>query len=184
MATGLSFYDLWFPVQNTNGPVKVFPSYYAYLFVTEALGVSKYNRIANIFPGRQANGSSITTAMGDVSSGQLVSYGLWDLDGERGSALPSKLALLNLQIYNTTQAGTDIRLNGTFDISAYVRDPRQQVRIRRLQAPGADVKEGNQTLWAGQSYATGLATGDIREEIVEGPLINVQASEAALVFLD
>lgn len=163
--------------------MKVFPSYYAYLFITEALGFSRSNRIANLYPGRQSNGSSITTAMGDVSSGQLASYGLWDLDGELNSELPSKLALLNLQIYNTTQAETDIRFNATFDISAYVRDPRQQVRIRRLQAPGADVKEGNQTLWAGQSYATGLATGDIREEVVEGPLINVQASEAALVFL-
>lgn len=167
-----------------NGPVKVFPSYYAYLFITEALGFSKSNRIANIYPGRQANGSSITTALGDDSSGQLVSYGFWDLSGPLNSEYPSKLALLNLQIYNTTQAGTDIRPNATFDISAYVKDLKQQVRIRRLQASGADVKEGDDTLWAGQKYGTGLATGGIREELVEGPLVHVQASEAALVFLN
>lgn len=180
---GLSFYDLWYPVQNTNGPVKVFPSYYAYLFVTEALGFSKSTRIANLFPGRQANGSTNTTQLGDVSSGQLVSYGFWDLDGPLKTRYPSKLALLNLQIYNASQTGTTVRPNATFDISAYVKDPGQRVKIRRLQAPGADIIEGNATLWAGQNFGSGSPIGQVKEEIAPGPLVNVRASEAALVFL-
>ena len=178
---GLSFYNLWYPVQNLNGPIKVFPSYYAYLFITEAIGKSKSVQIANVYPGRQANGSSITTALGDVSAGQLVAYGLWDKDGPFKEESPSKLALLNLQIFNKTQ--DIVRPKASIDISAFIETPGQRISIRRLQAPGADVKEGSETTWAGQSYGSGLASGEIREEISTNPLVTLQASEAALVSL-
>ncbi|KAF8656853.1 hypothetical protein AX16_002400 [Volvariella volvacea WC 439] len=112
---GLSFYDLWYPVQNLNGPIKVFPSYSALLFVAEVLGHSKTLRIANIYPGRQANGSTITTELGDQPAGELVAYGLWDDAHPRGKEFPAKLVLLNLQIYNQTQ--TDPRPSATFNIS-------------------------------------------------------------------
>ncbi|KAJ2916591.1 hypothetical protein MD484_g3796, partial [Candolleomyces efflorescens] len=115
------FYNLWYPVQNLNGPIKVFPSYYAYLFITEAIGKSKSVQIANVYPGRQANGSSITTALGDVSAGQLVAYGLWDKDGPFKEGSPSKLALLNLQIFNKTQ--DIVRPKASIDISAFIETP-------------------------------------------------------------
>ena len=97
---GLSLYDMWYPVENVNGPVKVFPSYAAYLFVAEMLGTSGDLQIANLYPGRQANGSTITPALGDTSEGQISVYGLWD---EAKPEYPSKFAVLNLEIYNVTQ---------------------------------------------------------------------------------
>ncbi|KAK0458968.1 glycoside hydrolase family 79 protein [Desarmillaria tabescens] len=175
---GLSLYDMWYPIENLNGPVKVFPSYSAYLFIAEAIGTSQSLRIGNIYPGRQANGSSITAAMGDASQGQLVAYGFWD-DSSLG--YPVKLALLNLQSYNETEEGT--RPSTMFDISKYLSEGKGSVTVRRLQAPGADVKEGNVTTWAGQTYANGVAEGELIEEKIDGEVIVVAASEAVLVSL-
>jgi len=180
---GLSFYDMWYPVQNLNGPVKVFPSYTTYLFITETLGHSKTLQISNLYPGRQANGSSITTEMGDKSAGQLVAYGFWDASEKSSHGFPTKLALLNLEIYNQTQAGTTPRPRSTFDISRLLRNPNKPVRVRRLQAPGADIKDANVTTWAGQTFNTGTAVGRLVEEKVKGGKITLEASEAALVFL-
>jgi hypothetical protein len=183
---GLSFYNQWYPVENLNGPVKVFPSYSAYLFVTEAIGRSKSLQIANIYPGRQANGSSITTQLGDTSQGQLVAYGFWDTQRPSGSSYPTKLALINMEIYNVTQAAQGVaRPNATFDFSAYLdrKATQKPIKIRRLTAPGADVKEANITLWAGQEFSTGKPKGKIVEEIIRGGKVDVPASEAVLLFL-
>ncbi|KAG5652334.1 hypothetical protein H0H81_005402 [Sphagnurus paluster] len=181
---GLSFYDLWYPIQNTNGPVGVFPSYSAYLFIAETLGRSKSLRMANIYPGRQANGSTITTALGDNSQGQLVAYGFWDNKAKTGQQYPAKLALLNLQIYNQTQIGKVERPEATFDISGFLKDSEREVRVRRLTAPGADIKDGTVTTWAGQNYGSGVADGKLVEERVKGGKIKVKASEAVLVTVD
>jgi hypothetical protein len=170
-----------YPVQNMNGPVKVFPSYSAYLFIAEALGRSKTLRIANIYPGRQANGSTVTTALGDKSAGELVAYGFWDDNLPSKDRFPTKLALLNLQIYNQTQ--TIPRPVSTFDISAFKQRPNSPVTIRRLTAPGADVKEANVTTWAGQTFAFGVGAGKVVEEKITGGKISVAASEAVLVVL-
>ncbi|PPQ71187.1 hypothetical protein CVT24_010005 [Panaeolus cyanescens] len=178
---GLSFYDLWYPVQNQNGGIQVFPSYSAYLFIAEALGHSKTLHISNLYPGRQANGSSITTALGDTSAGQLVAYGFWDTSLPSARSSPTKLALLNLEIFNQTQAGQ--RPVSTFDISAFRSRTSDPIRIRRLQAPGADVKLGNLTTWAGQTFASGLPVGRMVEEVQSSSLVSLSASEAALVFL-
>jgi hypothetical protein len=172
-----------YPVQNLNGPVKVFPSYATYLFITETLGNSRTLQISNLYPGRQANGSGITTAMGDLSSGQLVAYGFWDTSDKSTHGFPTKLALLNLEIYNQTQAGTIARPSSTFDISGLLSHPNQPVRVRKLQAPGADVKDANVTIWAGQTFEDGYAHGKLVEEEVNDGKVTVQASEAALVFL-
>ncbi|KAF9485196.1 hypothetical protein BDN70DRAFT_871592 [Pholiota conissans] len=174
---GLSFYDMWYPVQSQNGPIQVLPSYATYLFIAETLGHSKDLRIANLYPGRQANGSSITTALGDESAGQLVAYGFWD----SSHSFPSKLALLNMQIFNQTNSAP--RPAVQFDITAFRRDGTSPVRIRRLQAPGADVVTANSTTWAGQTFASGLAEGKLVEEKQNSGIISVQASEAVLVFL-
>lgn len=179
--SGLSFYDLWYPVTNQNGGVQVFPSYSAYLFIAEALGHSKTLHISNLYPGRQANGSSITTALGDTSAGQLVAYGFWDTSLPTAVSSPTKLALLNLEIFNQTQSGS--RPVSSFDISAFRSTTSSPVRIRRLQAPGADVKLGNLTTWAGQTFASGLPVGKLVEEVQFSSLISLAASEAALVFL-
>ncbi|KAJ7773187.1 glycoside hydrolase family 79 protein [Mycena metata] len=178
---GLSRYDLWYPEDAMNGEKQVFPSYSAYLFITETIGVSKTLRLANLFPGRQANGSTITTAGGDVSAGQSVVYGFWE---DSAHAFPSKIALLNLQIFNQTEPGP--RPTTTFDISAFLPPGHKSVTVKRLQAPGADVTFGNQTTWAGQTFAlnsNGLAKGTLKQDVIQGGQIVVEASGAALVIL-
>ncbi|KAJ8094605.1 hypothetical protein PM082_010611 [Marasmius tenuissimus] len=180
---GLSRYNLWYPVDNLNGPTQVFPSYSAYLFITETLGHSRNLRIANIYPGRQSNGSTITTAGGDTSAGQLVAYGFWDTENPSGNQFPIKLALINMEIYN--QTSNETRPNAVFDFASYLPSPDTPVKVRRLQSLGADVKLGNQTFWAGQTFArTGLAEGEVKEETVTGGKITLEASEAALVMVD
>jgi len=149
--------------------------------VTEALGHSTSMRIANLYPGRQLNGSSITTALGDQSAGQLVAYGLWDTRLPSGESFPAKLALLNLQIFNQTQ--TSERPTVEFDISAFRQHANRPVTIRRLQAPGADIKAGNVTTWAGQTFSNGVAEGTLKEERQTGSIVSVAASEAVLVVL-
>ncbi|KAF9236722.1 glycoside hydrolase family 79 protein [Melanogaster broomeanus] len=153
---GEPFYNLWYPVDNYNGPIQVFPSYSAYLFVSELIGGSKSLRTANIFPGRQANGSSVTTADGDPSAGQVSVYGYWE---ELSADYPAKLAILNLEIYNST--ATYPRPNVTVDFSAFLSTPGGMVTVKRLTAPGADIKYGNLTTWAGQNFASGVAEGGV-----------------------
>ncbi|KAJ3768072.1 glycoside hydrolase family 79 protein [Lentinula raphanica] len=178
---GFSFYDLWYPIDNLNGPVQVFPSYSAYLFVADTIGSSRALKIANIYPGRQSNGSTITTAEGDTSEGQLVVYGFWDESLPSNATFPTKLALLNLQIYNETQE--DSRPVATFDISVFLSSADAQVTVRRLAAPGADTQSANVTLWAGQTFENGTPNGTLVEEKVSGGIVTVEASGAALVIL-
>ncbi|KAF9069212.1 glycoside hydrolase family 79 protein [Rhodocollybia butyracea] len=178
---GFSFYDLWYPIDNLNGPVQVFPSYSAYLFVAETIGRSRTLQIANIYPGRQANGSSITTAGGDTTQGQLVVYGFWDTSLPSGTRFPAKLALLNLQIFNETEKGP--RPVATFNISSMLPDPDSEISILRLVAPGADTQLANMTTWAGQTFENGTANGDPTEEKITGGIVTVEASSAVLVVL-
>ncbi|KAG1870632.1 glycoside hydrolase family 79 protein [Suillus subalutaceus] len=173
-------YDLWYPVDSQNGPIQVFPSYSAYLFVTEAIGYSKSLRLSNIFPGRQANGSSITTAGGDTSAGQISVYGFWDENSADSYDYPTKLALLNLELYNQTDSYP--RPNITIDISAYLPKKTQEVIVKRLTAPGANVLSAELTTWAGQTFASGVAEGNIVEETVSDGQVVVEASSAALVY--
>ncbi|KAI3618278.1 glycoside hydrolase family 79 protein [Moniliophthora roreri] len=179
---GLSLYNMWYPVDNLNGPVQVFPSYSSYLFITETLGHSKTMRIANIYPGRQANGSTITAGGGDTSAGQLVAYGFWDTSTPSGTAFPVKFALLNLQIFNQTSNYT--RPSAIFDISLFLPEQNTSVIVRHMQAPGADVKAGNLTTWAGQTFASGSAKGEVVEECVNDGKVTVEASGAALVIMN
>lgn len=162
--------------------MQVFPSYSAYLFVADTIGSSRSLKIANIYPGRQANGSTITTAGGDTSSGQLVIYGFWDESHPTSTKFPTKLALLNLQIYNQTQDG--IRPTASFNISSLLSSTNMQISVRRLQAPGADTQLANVTKWAGQTFEDGTASGLHIEEKIEGGIVTVEASSAALVFLN
>ncbi|KAJ3787024.1 glycoside hydrolase family 79 protein [Lentinula aff. detonsa] len=178
---GLSFYDLWYPIDNSNGPVQVFPSYYAYLFVADTIGSSRALKIANIYPGRQSNGSTITPAEGDTSEGQLVIYGFWDESLSSGTNFPAKLALLNLQLYNQTQ--DDPRPVAFFNISSFLSSADEQVSVRRLQAPGADTRLANETQWAGQTFENGIPSGTFVEEKVRGGIVTVEASSAVLVIL-
>jgi len=120
--------------------------------------------------------------MGDQSSGQLVAYGFWDVSNPLTPGFPTKLALLNLEIYNQTQTDSP-RPNSTFDISGLLWKKTQVVRVRKLQAPGADVQDANVTSWAGQTFENGVARGKLAEDRIKGGKITVRASEAVLVLL-
>jgi hypothetical protein len=148
--------------------------------VAETLGTSRSLRISNIVPGRQENGSSITTALGDESQGQQVVYGFWDEDLPSGSDTPSKFALLNLQAYNSTDGE---RPSVAFNISNYLASSDTVVTVRRLQAPGFEVNNGSLTTWAGQTFENGVASGILMEEKISGGVIEVEASGAALVII-
>uniref|UniRef100_A0A0W0FRR1 Beta-glucuronidase C-terminal domain-containing protein n=1 Tax=Moniliophthora roreri TaxID=221103 RepID=A0A0W0FRR1_MONRR len=149
---------------------------------SKTLGHSKTMRIANIYPGRQANGSTITAGGGDTSAGQLVAYGFWDTSTPSGTAFPVKFALLNLQIFNQTSNYT--RPSAIFDISLFLPEQNTSVIVRHMQAPGADVKAGNLTTWAGQTFASGSAKGEVVEECVNDGKVTVEASGAALVIMN
>ncbi|KAF8432194.1 hypothetical protein L210DRAFT_3414281, partial [Boletus edulis BED1] len=152
-------YNLWYPVENQNGPVQVFPAYSAYLSVSELIGGSTSLQTANIFPGRQVNGSSITTAEGNPSAGQLSVYRYWDSSNAK---YPAKLGILNLEMYNST--ATYPCLNVTVDFLAYLAYPGQVATARTMTAPGTDIKETNVMMRAGQTFATGVAEGIMVEE--------------------
>ena len=82
-----------------------------------------------------------------------------------------------------TEAG-ETRPNATVDLSAYLPEGETTLRVRRMQAPGADVKEGSVTQWAGQTYGEGVAAGGLVEETLTGKNITVEASGAALIFVE
>ncbi|KAF8121393.1 hypothetical protein EV363DRAFT_1565678, partial [Boletus edulis] len=114
---------------------------------------------ANIFPGRQVNGSSITTAEGDPSTGQLSVYGYLDSPNAK---YPAKLGILNLEMYNST--ATYPCPNVTVNFLAYLAYPGQVATARTMTAPGTDIKETNVTTQAGQTFATGVVEGILVEE--------------------
>lgn len=148
--------------------------------MTEAIGYSNSLRLSNIFPGRQADGSSVTTAGGDPSAGQISVYGFWDEKSTNSYDYPTKLALLNLELYSQTD--TYPRPDTTVDISAYLPKNAQEVTVRWLTAPGSDVLSASLTTWAGQTFASGVAEGNIVEEKVSNGQVVVKASSAALVY--
>jgi hypothetical protein len=148
--------------------------------VTEAIGHSRSLRLSNIFPGRQANGSSVTTAGGDPSADQISVYGFWDEKTASGLDYPARLALLNLEVYNQTDSYP--RPDITIDISAYLPRKTQEVTVRRLTSPGADVMSAELTTWAVQTFASGVAKGNIVEEKVTNGQVVLEASSAALVY--
>lgn len=105
-------------------------------------------------------------------------YGYWD---NPNAKFPAKLAILNLEIYNST--ATYPRPNVTIDFSAYLAHPGQRVTARTMTAPGAEIKYANMTTWAGQTFATGVAEGALVEEYVTSGRIDVAASSATLITL-
>lgn len=50
-------------------------------------------------------------------------------------------------------------------------------------APGVEIKYANMTTWAGQTFATGIAEGELTEECVTSGQIDVAASSAVLITL-
>ncbi|KIK93270.1 glycoside hydrolase family 79 protein [Paxillus rubicundulus Ve08.2h10] len=67
--------------------------------------------------------------------------------------------------------------------STFRRFCRSLVRrsLERLTAPGAGIKYGNLTTWAGQNFASGVADGEVVEEKITTGQVDVAASSAILI---
>jgi len=74
------------------------------------------------------------------------------------------------------------RSNITINISAYLPKRNQEIKVKRLTAPGADVMSGDLTTWAGQTFNSGVAEGSIIEETISDGEVVLEASSAALVY--
>jgi hypothetical protein len=83
-----------------------------------------------------------------------------------------KIVALNLEFFNATTPRPEAQ---SIDVSSILG---QDLRVRRLTGSSSDVT-GNVT-WAGQSFDTGLAVGDIIMESSTG-VVSVGASEAVII---
>jgi hypothetical protein len=87
-----------------------------------------------------------------------------------------KVIALNLEFYDST---TTRPVSQDIDVSDILG---QRISVRRFAGVGSDAT-GNVT-WAGQSFDTGLAVGNIIVENYNTGYISVGASEAVLIELN
>lgn len=168
-------YDLWYPVDSDRyGEPRASPSFVAYLLVAEAVGSSKTSSISYI-PALQGYP-------------QLAAYAIYD--SSISSTRVSRLAVLNLSPATSNGTTTDsvgdvVSQNVSIDLTEFVLGKESgEVRVKRMTAPGLEVTNTSQVTWAGQSYVSGEPDGtEIVEQLEQGNVVNVRASEGVLVFL-
>ena len=91
------------------------------------------------------------------------------------------MVLLNTAIRNeTTPEAEADAISISVDLSPYVR--RGGGTVKRMTSPGLDSKDSGAALWAGQSYASGVANGTETIERLERGIVTVGGSEGVLVF--
>ena len=83
-----------------------------------------------------------------------------------------KIVALNLEFFNATTPRPEAH---SIDVSSVLG---RDLNVRRLTGSSSDVT-GNVT-WAGQSFDTGLAVGDVIMESSTG-VVSVGASEAVII---
>ena len=160
-------YDLWYPVPTDRfGSARASPSFVAYLLIAEAVGSSGKSQISLLpsLPGLP----------------QLAAYAIWD-PAARASG-PARLALLNLAVRNVTStAAEQAEAAVSIDLSGLVQ-PHKNATVKRMTAPGLDSKDSSTSIWAGQSFEHGTASGEEVIEGLKGGVVTVQGSEAVLVL--
>lgn len=93
---------------------------------------------------------------------------------------PARLVLLNLAVKNVSGAADAGEV--VVNLSAWTR-AGSGVRVKRMTAPGLDSKDSGATLWAGQSYENGTASGvEVVESLAADGSVRVRGSEGVLVF--
>lgn len=86
-----------------------------------------------------------------------------------------------MAIRNETTSDADAEeLAVSVDLSPYIRGA--EAKVKRLTSPGLDSKNSSAALWAGQSYANGIASGIETVEKLKNGLVRVAGSEGILVF--
>jgi hypothetical protein len=111
---------------------------------------------------------------------ELAAYAVWDpAVKENGIA---RLALVNTAIRNETLSTGSSDEVITVDVSEFVDRRRPAVRVKRMTGPGADSKDSDAVIWAGQAFTNGTATGPEEVEKPNGGRVTVRGSEGVLVF--
>jgi hypothetical protein len=93
--------------------------------------------------------------------------------------------LLNLAVKNVSGAADAGEV--VVNVSAWTRAGENgsggEVGVKRMTAPGLDSKDSGATLWAGQSYENGTASGtEVVERLAADGTVRVRGSEGVLVF--
>ena len=155
----------WRPVVVDGAAPQVRPPYYGNLFVADVMGGTENLQAKNI----------------DLNSDVLSAYALY-----AGGSL-TKYAIINLLEWNTTTTYPRPTVEVSVSVPATYGN---EVSLKYLQAPGADVNQG--ITWGGQSYNySSTAPGEVeitgKETLVPVKVVNGQAtfklnaSEAVLV---
>ncbi|KAI0065099.1 hypothetical protein BV25DRAFT_1822212 [Artomyces pyxidatus] len=162
---GFSWYDLWYPVETERyGVASASPSFVAYLLIAEAVG---------------ASGASRITLVDIAQHPDLAVYIIWD------NQSLSRLVILNMAHRNiTTTPDEAAAVAVTVHLSNILgENGGDQVKVKRLTAPGMDSTDAAATAWAGQTYFNGTATGDETIEGLDQGRVEVGGSEGVLVLL-
>ena len=148
---GFSTYSFLYPrTSSKRGPQRTLPTFVGLLFLAEAFATE----------GTQVRALEVPADVGDY----FAAYAFYNDD------CLSKLALLNMKPYygNTTDDYTV-----SFDIGG-------KGSLKRMTAPVVDEKDSSAVTWAGQSFMTGEAEGEMETADVEG-VVKVRGSEAVLI---
>ena len=156
---GFSSYSLLYPVNSTKrGEARVLPVFVSQILVAEALGGGK--RIA-----------ALDTPKG-VDKRGFSAYGIYG----NGQKL-EKLVILNMKPFfaaNVTAGSIELDIG-----------PHSGASVKRMTAPSVDEKDAAKVTYAGQSFRTGKAVGNlVVEKLAAKEKLRVRDSEAVLVILE
>lgn len=162
MGTGYR-YSAWQATQNGTTAPGPRPLYYGNWLVAAALGAGD----AQVVP--IANTTS------------LAGYAVYGSSHKR-STLRS-IVLVNQEVFNSSSAAAGQRSSATFQLPAELCGAKAKVSVQRLTAAGAEVRDG--ISFGGRTVALdGRITGKVVKEQVQNGVVQVKASEAALITFD
>ncbi|KAG8706434.1 hypothetical protein FRC08_001073 [Ceratobasidium sp. 394] len=128
--------------------------------LAEAIGKSRSSQIVHVQP--PAN----------VSQERFAAYAIYE------HKKLARVALINFSQFNKSTAA-----NPTPGVRVRIRGSANNMRLKRMAAPGLDERNADFVTWAGQAYTNGTASGKFDVERVSNGVVWVRDSEAVLVFL-
>lgn len=159
---GFSSYSLLYPVDSSKrGEARVLPVFVSQLLVAEALADG----------GRLA---ALKTPKG-LKEQEFSAYGVFHPPEEGGELRLDKLVILNMKPYYAGQKAAPSTLS--LDIGKH-----GGATVKRMTAPFVDEKDAAKVTWAGQSFRSGAAVGEVAvERLKRDKAVTVRDSEAVLV---
>jgi hypothetical protein len=164
---GFSSYSLLYPVDSSKrGEARVLPVFVSQLLVVEAL----------------ADGGRIAALKtpGGLKEQEFSAYGVFhrQSEGEGDELKLAKLVILNMKPYYAGQEAAPSRLS--LDIGKH-----EGATVKRMTAPFVDEKDAAKVTWAGQSFRSGEAVGEVSlERLKRDEAVTVRDSEAVLVTFE